>query len=142
MELPEFVSSLEKIYKPLMDLSFEATYEGRNTTAVATGGPRDILVVQDESTIDILYGIVREVDNLQRKYNKMNGSDEDTERVWKGITTSWGVKLWVPACDDPGCGKFQVADIEVLTDLLWAKQNYIALVNVRVTGVKKMEDSD
>lgn len=158
MELDELVSSLEKTYKPLIGLPFRATFEERrNTTALATGGPRDILLVQDGSTIATLFDIIHEVNVLQRKYNRQEGTPEETERVWKGITSYNGIKLWVLPCDeedgsedgveeedraDDG-SQFRVTNIEVLTGLHWVKE-YIALVNIKVEKVKKekVEESD
>ena len=137
MDPNEFVSSLEKIYKPLKGHSFEAMYEGRRDNI----GPRDILVVQGGPIIATLYRILEEVNELQQEYNRLEGIDEDIERVWKGITTTYGgVKLWVPICENPECGEFQVSDVEVLTDLNWVKDNYVALVNITV--VENTEESD
>ena len=157
------VSSLEKTYKPLIGLPFRATYEERrNTIALATGGPRDILLVQDGPTITTLFDIVHEVNVLQRKYNRQEGTPEETERVWKGITSRNGVKLWVRPYDEDGSeesdgsedgfeeedraddgSQFRVTNIEVLTGLHWVK-DYIALVNIKVEKVKKekVEESD
>jgi len=137
MDPNEFVSSLEKIYMPLKGRSFKATYEGRRDNI----GPRDILVVQGGPILATIHRIIDEVDELQQEYNQLEGTDEDIERVWKGITTTYGgVKLWVPICENPEGGEFQVSDVEVLTDLNWVKDNYVALVNITV--VENAEESD
>lgn len=116
--------------------AFEAIYEGRRDTIRA----RDVLVIQDGPIIAVLHGIIHQVDQLQQQYNRLEGRDEDTERVWKGITTYGEVKLWVPICENPHGGHFRVADIDVVTDLNWVNQDYVALVNIIV--VEDAEDSD
>lgn len=141
MEFDEFISQVEEVYKPLEGLKFEAICEEkRNTSAVATGGPRDILTVQDGSTISTLRDIIHKMDKLQREYNRLKHRSENTEIVWKGITNNYlyGVQLWVPPYDgdeEEGSFEFQVTNIEVLTDLQWVK-DYIALVNIEVKKEK------
>ena len=134
MDRDEFVSQLKRIYKPLKGREFEAECEERgNTTATITGGPRDILVVQDQDTIDILDTIIGKVDKLQQEYNRLKGSPMGTERVWKGITDYEEVKLWVPPYDGPEDGLFRVVGIKVLTDShVNMKKEYIAIVNILV----------
>lgn len=134
MDRDEFVSQLKRIYKPLKGQEFEAECEERgNATATITGGPRDILVVQDRDTIDILNTIIDKVDKLQQEYNRLKGSPVGTERVWKGITDYEEVKLWVPPYDGPEDGLFRVVGIKVLTDShVNMKKEYVAIVNILV----------
>lgn len=134
MDRDEFISRLKSIYKPLKGQEFEAECEeSGNTSAMITGGPRDILVVQDQDTIAILGNIIDEVEKLQRKYNQLRGSPKDTERVWKGITDYGDFKLWVPPFKGSEDGLFRVVGIRVLTDSdVNMQKEYIAIVNIMV----------
>ena len=114
LTLEELVSAVEAIYEPLTGKTFEGHIEEKDTSAVCTGGHRDVVVVEDEDMIEIMEEIVAQLG----------------EEVWGGITLNPIPKLWVTSyegADDTTI--FTVKEIEVLTDLNWQKP-YDAMVNI------------
>ena len=129
LTLAELESELETIYKPLIGKSFEGCIHERNTKAVCTGGPRDVVVVEDDDVGALMEEIVDKVEEVASKLEPDNGE----EKVWKGIVQHYhlGPTLWVkPYEGDDDDTSFTIADIEVLTGLNWVKKNYKAMVNI------------
>ena len=123
LTLKELVSEVEAIYKPLTGKTFEGYIYERNTPAVSTGGPRDVVVVNDYDVREIMQEIVAQIEKVSSRFEpEIRG-----EKVWKGITIP---KLWVESyegADDTTT--FTVKEIEVLTGLDW-KKTYKAMVNI------------
>ena len=125
MDLKQLVSKVEDIYRPLEGRKFKGCIEEKDTKAVCTGGPRDIIVVKDDDVCEIMETIKSEIEELS-----------EDEIVWKGITewdSEW--KLWVESYDGPDTQTFIVEGIKVVTGLNWQK-DYKAMVNITVRASK------
>ncbi len=119
---------LEKLYKELEGMEFEATYIG-SWDSKFTGNPRDRLEVKPAS--------VKMNHALEDVYSQI----EDDEFTWKGITVNQGVyTLWVQQTEelhlktDYNC---MIDSIEVVEGLKWKNTDYKALVDIQVTIQKK-----
>ena len=141
MDLKKFKERVESYYKSLLGEIFEVECTRKDSSAVATGGPRDVLVINDQTTA-IVSGIKIQVSALEKEYNRKIGCSEDIERVWKGITynddyDSWS--LWVGGNSSLDCDRIyrvQVTGVKVLTHLNWVRENYVALANITVEVIE------
>ena len=125
LNLKQLVSKVKDIYRPLEGRKFQGYIDETNTPAVCTGGPRDIIVVEDDDVCEIMETIKSEIEELS-----------EDEIVWKGITewdSEW--KLWVESYDGPDTQTFIVEGIKVVTGLNWQK-DYKAMVNITVRASK------
>ena len=132
MGIDEFDTAVQAIYKPLKGQIFQGYVQEKNTPAVSTGGPRDIVVVQDDEVCAIMQNIVRQVGLLEKDFEPDNAG----EKLWKGITIVHGTKLWVVSFDGPDeneIQEFEVTNICVVTGLNW-QQSYRAIVNITVAS--------
>ena len=129
LTLEELVSEIEAIYEPLLGKAFVGSIHERNTTAVCTGGPRDVVNVDDEDVCESMKTIVHEVEKVSKKFQPENAG----EKVWKGITIDpYGnpPRLWVKSYEGGSTTtNFRVANIEVKTGLNW-QRSYLAMVNI------------
>ena len=120
LTLEQLKFEVEAIYKPLVGKTFKGFIQERNTTAVYTGGPRDIVTVCDVDVCELMAGIVEKIEKVSRRF-------EPGKKVWKGIVND---TLWVKSYGGDGDDTtFTVDAIEVLTDLNW-QIPYKALVNI------------
>ena len=148
MDLKQFKKRVESCYKPLLGEEFSAKCTDKDSTAVATGGPRDILAIgaDDQATARMVQDINMEVSKLEKKYNQKIGCSEATGRVWGGITyngyhDNW--RLWVKGNCSLDCDSthhVRVTGVEILTDIKWVKKNYVALANITVEVIGVDDD--
>ena len=129
LTLEDLVSEVKAIYKPLLGKSFEGEVQERDTSAVCTGGPRDIVAVHDYEVLQIMKDITNQIEVLSDKIEPQNGK----EKVWKGITVRSyeGIiegELWVESYKGDNGDNFTVSDYEVVKGLNWQK-SYVAMVN-------------
>ena len=129
MELEQFKTKIEVIYQQLRGLEFQGSIYDRDSKAVCTGGPRDVVNVNSQNVLDIMTIIKEQIEVLSANYEPNDGK----EKVWKGITL-YPPRLWVT-----GLAKnipygvptnFTVNNIEVVTGLNWQIPNYKAMVNI------------
>ena len=133
LTLDQLKGVVEAIYKPLLGETFTGFIKYRDSTAVCTGGPRDVVQVESPHIKLRMQDIEAGVDKVSKMYIQVSLPIPDGERVWKGITaikypTKW---LWVepyPGCD--GDRQFTVQNIEVVTGLDWVRKNYVAMVKI------------
>ena len=134
--LDQLKEVVEAIYKPLLGNTFKGCIIQKNSPAVCTGGPRDVVQVESQDIQLQMQDIEVIVDEVSKMYIQVSPPIPDGERVWKGITarnypTKW---LWVTPCKDDVPQftehQFTVQNIEVLTGLNWVKKNYVAMVNI------------
>ena len=127
LDLEDLVSEVKAIYKPLRGKTFKGCIDERETTAVYTGGPRDIVIVEDDAVSKIMQQIVTQIEKISLKFQP----ETREEKVWKGITVDRrGSRLWVESYDgDDDTISFTVKKIEVVTELKW-KKSYKAMVNI------------
>ena len=130
MNLDQFASKIKVIYGLLEDSTFQAECVDRDTAKVLTGGPRDVLLIEDAHTCSIMEQIVDAIGDLEAQFD----SHDPDEKVWKGITLYNEHKLWVHSYVGPDSGRFRVTNIEVKTGLNWQKP-YKALVNITVVPI-------
>ena len=138
MDMQNFKERVESCYQSLLGKIFEVQCKQKDSPAVATGGPRDVLVIVDQTTA-IVSDIKSQVSALETEYNLEIGRSE--ECVWKGITYSdydgsWC--LWVEGNSSLDCDstyRVQVTGVNVLTDLNWVKE-YVALANITVKVIE------
>ena len=124
LTLKEFALEIEAIYQPLLGKTFEGSIDEKNTTAVCTGGPRDVVNVDNDDVCELMKTIVENITKVSSKFEP----DNTNEKVWKGITMN-PPRLWVESYKGDEETKFKVTNIEVLTDLNWQKP-YKAMVNI------------
>ena len=118
MTMEELVLEIKAIYKPLFGKTFQGSIHEKDTDAVSTGGPRDIVNVDDTDVCQIMGTIVQ---MIKSKFE---------ESVWKGITMSPTPRLWVTSYEgDEEETTFTVDKIEVVTGLNW-QMSYQAMVNI------------
>ena len=123
LTLEELKSAVEAIYKPLTGKTFEGRIVETGTSAVSTGGPRDIVIVNDGDVRKIMQEIVTEIEKVSLRFEP----DTRGEKVWKGITLN---RLWVKSYEgDDDTTIFTVREIEVVTGLNW-QNSYKVLVNI------------
>ena len=91
LTLSELKEAVEAIYEPLLGKSFTGSISTRDTDAVCTGGPRDVVEVESRSTQRLMQTIVDEVEAVSRRYKPRQSG----EKVWKGITMTPFPSLWV-----------------------------------------------
>ena len=130
LTLDRLKEEVKAIYKPLLWRTFKGSViDINNTTAVCTGGPRDVVQVESKDTQQLMQTIVNAVEAVSRRYKP----DQPGEKVWKGITTyNLSYQLWVKSCQSYGSTQFTVKDIEVVTHLNWV-MSYEALVNITLS---------
>ena len=141
MDLKKFKECVESCYQSLLGQIFDVKCKQKGSSAVTTGGPRDVLVIDDQTTA-IIRRIKIQVSVLESEYNRKIGCSEDRECVWKGIThndyhDSW--YLWVEGNSSLDCDstyRVQVTGVKVLTDLNWVRENYVALANITVEVIE------
>ena len=128
LTLEEFKTHIETIYGPLLGQTFAGCVHQRNSQAVCTGGPRDVINV---AAGDAICGVMSTiVHNIKERFEPPGSG----EIVWKGILANYDpYQLWVtPYAGDDCNTMFTVANIEVVTGLNWQKQSYEAMVNITV----------
>ena len=126
LTLKELKTEVEAIYKPLTGKTFEGGIVETDTPAVSTGGPRDIVEVNDDDVCEIMQKIVTQVEKVSSRFEP----NTRREKVWKGITLNPIPRLWVtPYEGDDDTTIFTVKEIEVVTGLNW-QNSYKALVNI------------
>ena len=128
MSLEDLESEIKAIYKQLEGKEFKGLIHERKTSAVCTGGPRDVINVYDAEVEGIMDSITSKIEQLSKKFEP----ESNDEMVWKSITMNPEPRLWVTSYHgDDDTELFTVKSIEVKTGLNWQK-SYKAMVNIKL----------